>query len=241
MAANVGQVSKPEPVSAGANLLKLQVPSVPSVGETFAVSLHLDAVGSVLGISIALDWDPAIVEPVAYRIGELLETQAGHGVFLSPAMGAVDAVVIGSTLSGAGILGTITFQVRGEGNPRIALKTVLTRGIANKPVVVQLDQEIQDDGVQPTMTQLLPPSANPFMGSTQVRFVLAETAPVSIRVYGVDGRLVRSLVDQVLPAGHRQIDWDGRDDVGREVVAGLYLVRMRAGASSETQRLVRLR
>ena len=53
---------------------------------------------------------------------------------------------------------------------------------------------------------------------------------VSLRVYDVSGRLVRTLVDGEKGAGYHTAVWDGRDDAGTEVASGVYFCRMEAEA-----------
>jgi hypothetical protein len=72
---------------------------------------------------------------------------------------------------------------------------------------------------------------NPFSSGTRLRFRIppGASAPVLLTVLDAAGREVRTLVDHALPAGDRvTIAWDGRDDSGRRLPAGLYLVRLRA-------------
>ena len=57
----------------------------------------------------------------------------------------------------------------------------------------------------------------------------------------VSGRLVATLADRELPAGEQQIHWDGRSAIGANAGAGLYWIRVRAGAQHDTQRIVRFR
>ncbi len=56
---------------------------------------------------------------------------------------------------------------------------------------------------------------------------------VKLRIYDVNGRLVRSLVDRQLPAGPHVAVWDGTDDAGRGVASGHYYARIDAGQFSE--------
>jgi flagellar hook assembly protein FlgD len=51
---------------------------------------------------------------------------------------------------------------------------------------------------------------------------------VSIKVYGLDGGLVRTLVEGPQRAGKHTIDWDGRTSRGQQTPAGFYVVRMDA-------------
>lgn len=69
---------------------------------------------------------------------------------------------------------------------------------------------------------------NPFNPTTAIDFTLPKTSRTSLVVYEVTGRLVRTLVDDVLPAGAGSATWDGRDDAGRPVAAGVYFARLEA-------------
>ena len=83
---------------------------------------------------------------------------------------------------------------------------------------------------------------NPFDGRTTIGFALAARAPVSLRIYDVAGRLVRTLASgQAMEPGAHRVDWDGRDGAGARLRAGLYLCRLDAGAARETRRLIRVR
>jgi flagellar hook assembly protein FlgD len=93
----------------------------------------------------------------------------------------------------------------------------------------------------PAHTALRLAFPNPFDRSTTVVFALAQTGPASVRVFDVAGRNVRTLVSGVQPAGERVLAWDGRDDQGGRLGAGVYMLRLEAGGHSETRsvRLVR--
>ncbi|MFO7610297.1 MAG: T9SS type A sorting domain-containing protein [Candidatus Krumholzibacteriia bacterium] len=86
---------------------------------------------------------------------------------------------------------------------------------------------------------LLPAAPNPFNPRTQVRFTLAEPGPVTLRVYDVAGRRVRTLLDRrVLAAGSHAAPWLGNDDAGRAVASGVYMIRLETGATARTGRVV---
>jgi hypothetical protein len=85
------------------------------------------------------------------------------------------------------------------------------------------------------------PSPNPASPSTAVSFdVPTPGAAVSIRVYDVNGRLVRSLVDGQRAAGYHSAAWDLRNEEGRPVASGVYFCRMEAGAFRDTKKVVLL-
>ena len=70
---------------------------------------------------------------------------------------------------------------------------------------------------------------NPFNSQTQIRFDLPRPSSVSLAVYDMRGVRIRNLVaGRRLDAGIHEIDWNGRNDGGRGVASGVYLLRLRA-------------
>lgn len=82
---------------------------------------------------------------------------------------------------------------------------------------------------------------NPFNPRTVISFSIQEPGPVDMAVYDLRGRLVRTLRRDVATAGDVAVTWDGCDDRGREVAAGVYLVQLwtTMGTSSGRVSLVR--
>ncbi len=76
---------------------------------------------------------------------------------------------------------------------------------------------------------------NPFNPATTIEYILPEPARVSIVVYNILGKEVRRLVKARKEAGVYRVMWDGRDNNGTRVAAGVYFYQMVAG----TQRLVK--
>jgi hypothetical protein len=70
---------------------------------------------------------------------------------------------------------------------------------------------------------------NPFNAGTQIEFTLARNGAVALRIYNVQGQLVRTLLDETTAAGHHLIRWDGRDDLGVQVASGVYFCRLEHG------------
>jgi hypothetical protein len=83
---------------------------------------------------------------------------------------------------------------------------------------------------------------NPFNPRTTLAFELPAAAPVSLVVYDLAGRRVRTLAaGEVLGAGAHTRTWLGRDDRGRAVASGVYLYRLEAGAQRATRRVTLIR
>ncbi|MCK4235567.1 MAG: hypothetical protein KAX38_00510, partial [Candidatus Krumholzibacteria bacterium] len=70
---------------------------------------------------------------------------------------------------------------------------------------------------------------NPFWGSTLIEFSIPDESDVSIRIYDIKGRCIKRLVERRLPYGSHPFTWNGRDDRGRIVASGVYIVLARAG------------
>jgi hypothetical protein len=93
----------------------------------------------------------------------------------------------------------------------------------------------------PSRFALHAPSPNPFNPKTFLRFDLPEAATVSLKVYDLSGRLLRTLVDERREAGRYEESWNGRDDHGRAMASGIYLCRIETGAFSEAKRMTLLK
>jgi uncharacterized repeat protein (TIGR01451 family) len=93
----------------------------------------------------------------------------------------------------------------------------------------------------PTSYRLHGGRPSPFRARTMVHFDLPRSGSVSLRVYSVTGRLVRTLIDGPQPAGQAQALWDGRDSAGRLVAPGVYFTRLEAGEYRASRAVVLLR
>ena len=82
---------------------------------------------------------------------------------------------------------------------------------------------------------------NPWSAATTIRFQLPEAQPIELRVFDVDGRVVRSLHNGTLSSGPHVIDWSGLDQRGRPVPSGVYYYRLDAGDASEVKTMMLVR
>ena len=82
---------------------------------------------------------------------------------------------------------------------------------------------------------------NPFNPSTEIRFTAARSGQASLRVFDMQGRLVRTLLDGWVESGPGSVVWNGRDDQGRAVGSGVYAYRLSVGREQVTRRMVLLK
>ena len=79
---------------------------------------------------------------------------------------------------------------------------------------------------------------NPVASHTQVRYEVARSSRVSIKVYDAQGRLVSTLVDAKVEPGRYVALWDGKNSAGGAVSSGVYFYKMEAGHFSATRKML---
>ena len=77
---------------------------------------------------------------------------------------------------------------------------------------------------------------NPFNPETAISYTVRNDGPVTMRIYSVDGRLVRTLKSgEETVAGTHEVRWNGINEQGRHVPSGIYFVKtsQRVGGAEE--------
>ena len=82
---------------------------------------------------------------------------------------------------------------------------------------------------------------NPFTGSAALAFTLPRAGHAVLALYDVSGRLVKTVFDDVAPAGRTATAWDGRHADGRVAAAGAYFTRLTFEGEERIGKVVRLR
>ena len=82
---------------------------------------------------------------------------------------------------------------------------------------------------------------NPFNPSTEIRYEIPDDLLVSVAVYDVAGRLIRSLINEPKPAGSYSVVWDGKNDIGANVATGVYIYSIDAGKHRQNKKTVFLK
>jgi hypothetical protein len=146
--------------------------------------------------------------------------------------------------SGGGSVGSGAYVVKGAiGQPDVGRLTggsyVINGGfwLPGGPGSVAVDPIAE---VIPTAFAARVPAPNPFRESTVLTLELPAASPVRVAVYGIDGRLVRLLLGAERGAGRHRVVWNGLDDHGHAVSAGIYFARITAGTFTASHRIVRL-
>jgi hypothetical protein len=79
---------------------------------------------------------------------------------------------------------------------------------------------------------------NPFNPHVTIPFSLNQAGSVRAEVFDLRGRRVASLANEVYSAGAHSLDWQGRDERGRELSSGVYFLRIQGGGEESLQKLI---
>jgi hypothetical protein len=94
---------------------------------------------------------------------------------------------------------------------------------------------------KPTVSLLHQNYPNPFNPRTTIQYETPFPGEVRLTIWNLLGQRLRTLVDQRQEAGHTTVEWDGKDERGRDVSTGIYLYRLEAGTFTAVQRMVLIR
>lgn len=98
-----------------------------------------------------------------------------------------------------------------------------------------------DDPLQPPATLSCCNYPNPFNPETTISFEIPKTDNVSLQIYNLKGQLIRTLVNDYLPAGKQSIVWNGTDNNNQPVASGVYLYKIKTGKCTKSAKMLLLK
>ena len=116
-----------------------------------------------------------------------------------------------------------------------------TIGNDNTPNTLVVGTLSIDEDLVPDVFALHQNYPNPFNPTTNIQYDLPEDHFVSVIIYDVIGRKIRSLMNTNQTAGYHTIRWDARNDMGEGVAAGMYIYTIQAGDFRATKKMVLLK
>jgi hypothetical protein len=93
----------------------------------------------------------------------------------------------------------------------------------------------------PEKVYLYPNYPNPFNAMTTIRYNSYAAGYISMEIYNIMGKKVRTLVADYKPAGSYHEIWDGMDNLGKEVSSGTYFIRLSNGANITVNKMAYIR
>lgn len=160
-------------------------------------------------------------------------------VYISNNNGSTWARVENTTMSSEG-WERVLFAIRDYVTPTSTMKMRFVAQDTLNPSIVEAAVDdwtvmgfpttLDVDGPRATTEFMLQPAwPNPTQGDTNLRFSLSTAGQVELRVYDLEGRSIRTLIDGERPPGSHSVSWNGRDDAGKPVASGPYFVRLTRG------------
>jgi hypothetical protein len=206
-----------------------------------SVSVILDDATDVFAADVELTYNPRLL-----KISEVSKTSLTSDSFIGHSdkdTGHLRLVLVNpSSLSGAGSLADIKFELMPDASRTAALDSIkLTR------------VELNAGQIKTTLGLLLPQKLallqnypNPFNPETWIPYELNRAVDVEVRIYNVNGQLVRRLpLGQQLPGSYitkdKAVYWDGANDRGEKVSSGVYFYQLQAGEKNLVRKMVILK
>ena len=202
-------------------------------GRGIARDLNGDGLLDVALVDINLATGPALVVLLGQRDGApVLE-----GRYSLPGKG--DQVLAGD-VDGDGADDLVVLGISADAGEGLEL------GVANDGAFVFINQRapvtaVASEAVQPLAFSLGANYPNPFNPATTIPLsVPADAEDVELAVYNVLGQPVRQVWTGSLAAGEHRLAWDGRNEQGQSVAAGVYLYRLQMGEQTHVRKMVKL-
>jgi len=116
-----------------------------------------------------------------------------------------------------------------------------THGIGVYSATLESWASIQGEAGLPEQFVLHQNYPNPFNPTTTIKYELFQSSRVTISVYDMLGRFVKTLVNSMQEPGVRTIQWDATNEEGNRVSAGVYIYKLKAGDLMETKEMILLK
>ena len=126
-------------------------------------------------------------------------------------------------------------------NGLVVYQQNITSGISNDIYDIIFNYLETKDVSTPYKINLHQNYPNPFNPTTLIRYDLPVNEHVSINIYDLTGKIVKSLVNTNQDAGYRSIHWNATSDLGQPVSAGMYIYTIQAGEFRQTKKMVLLK
>ncbi len=97
---------------------------------------------------------------------------------------------------------------------------------------------VEDENIVASKFKLAQNYPNPFNPTTTIEYELDKQSNVNLAIYNINGSVVKTLVNGTIATGIHKAKWDGIDDLGNNVAAGIYVYSIRTENWNETKKMV---
>ncbi|MDG1222984.1 MAG: T9SS type A sorting domain-containing protein, partial [Candidatus Marinimicrobia bacterium] len=162
--------------------------------------------------------------------------------------GSIKVAGSGTTPDGQeGVFATIRLQVletTTEESINLTINKIrINESAPVEDVMVFITQEVlsTDNATVPNVYALHQNYPNPFNPNTKISYDLPEASVVSLSIYDLMGREIRTMINSEQIAGFKNIQWNATDNLGKSVPAGMYIYTIQAGEFRQTRKMVLLK
>ena len=219
------------------------IPEELTAGQTYSIQVMARNTSNVRAYFVDMDYNADVLAFAGILKGDFI-TADSHSfpVIKNGTVGLANSVYGNSAFSGDGVLAEVRFTAKRNGvfsADMLGIRNVtLVNGDFMKEHIVVENPAGLSDTTTPVAYDLNQNFPNPFNPTTTISFTIPENETISLKIYDILGRNVRTLVEGGYAAGSYNIVWDATDMSGNTVSAGVYFYTIKAGSYVETKRML---
>jgi len=232
----------PASVSGGGEFYVNDTELIP--GEMLEIPIELASGENLLSFEFSAEYDESVFTLEEVVWSDLIDH---FSIEENLVPGSINIAGMGTTPDGEeGTFGTIRLYVNpdfSDQNTSVNMSYRINESVPveNFNVVITNSTLALDNSLTPKVFALHQNYPNPFNPITQIKYDIAEDSFVSITIFDVMGRNIRTLMNVNQNAGYHSIHWDAKNDIGEGVSAGMYIYTIQAGEFRSTKKMVLLK
>jgi hypothetical protein len=235
------------PAEALGDLVSFRLEPISSDGETVTLAVVVENQATILkGFAVTVDFG---LNGVLQAATPSRNISRDSGVFYGIIKGdmglitlCVAALGVDQPLALSGEVARLEVRSGSSTVPQVRLQKIDLRDVNNRREEIDVQDVPTELPNVPKTTALMQNNPNPFNPTTTIAYHVATAGHVTIAIYDVSGRRVRSLVNEYKEAGQYTAVWDARDSNATPVHTGIYFYRMSApGFASPAKKMLLLK
>ncbi len=213
-------------------------------GQSYTMQVVIHNASAVRGYYLNVNYDQSVFTfDGIVKGGFITGSSQSFPVVGDGAVGLANAVYGDAIFSGDGVLAEMTFVAKKDGAfnaDMIGIQeiTVVNGNMLSENLLAEAPSSVSNAPSLFTLGQNFP---NPFNPTTTIAFNVPQASHVTLKVYDVIGRCVRTLAAGTYAPGSYSVLWDARDENGSMVSAGTYFYTVTAGDYHDVKRMMFLK
>ena len=168
-------------------------------------------------------------------LGINLTNEIGHEILMNDLDSETSTIITDDFYYDQNSIQTGTIELKTDGTGKINIE-IKAWDNANNPSHKKIILMRNDDATLTIHNAYNYP--NPFSQSTQFTFEITNNAEISLDIFTLAGRRIRSFIKMEFDAGYHTINWDGNDTFGSTISNGVYLYRIKALGINTSQTFI---